>query len=55
MIYILIFIGIYSQKATSLTAEFNDLPSCRAAAAEIQRQMGYKPDAVLCAQKGVQK
>jgi len=58
MIYILIVLwGSYMSSSSgkaAIAVEFNDLASCRAAAAEIQRQSetGNKPYAILCAQKG---
>ena len=58
MIYILIVMWMGNGTGTSgkaaITVEFNDLPSCRAAAAEITKQSdyGFRPSTILCAQKG---
>lgn len=55
MKYILIIILIGVHRSAALTVEFNDLPSCRAAAAEIQKQTEQAatvPGAILCAAKG---
>lgn len=61
MIYILIVLWggastSYTGKA-ALAVEFNDLPSCRAAVAEITRQsrLGGNVYTTLCAQKGLAK
>ena len=54
MIYILIAYLYGGTQSTAgkaaLAIEFNDLPACRAAAAEIRRQKS--PDVLLCAAKG---
>lgn len=53
MTYILIFIFVASQKSSAVSAEFNDLASCRAAAAELQKQADrYGAQLVVCAAKG---
>jgi hypothetical protein len=54
VIYILIIFNFGTHKAVSANVEFNDIGSCRAAAAEVQKQLRYKPDVILCAAKGHQ-
>jgi hypothetical protein len=50
--YILIIYMFASNRATTIVAEFNDKPSCEAAAQEFMRQKQSRPDVIMCARKG---